>query len=238
MASISYQKTIPIRCETEILIAGGGPSGIAAALAAAGQGRKVLLLEAQSCLGGLGTAGLVPGFVTFGDGENFLSDGIGRLILDSLSREKGPSYPGSLYSIPVELLKRVYDRLLLQAGVEFIFQTQVVDVILCGDRIDMAVCQAKSGFFAVKADQFIDCTGDGDVSVWAGAPFEKGDASGNAMPGTLCSLWAGVNFDGRDPNIDFMSVLKKSFADGVFTVPDHHHSGMTRVGKTLSGGNF
>ena len=59
MASISYQKTIPIRCETEILIAGGGPSGIAAAFAAAGQGRKVLLLEAQSCLGGLGAAGLV-----------------------------------------------------------------------------------------------------------------------------------------------------------------------------------
>lgn len=238
MASISYQKEIPVRYQAEIFIAGGGPSGIAAALAAAGQGRKVFLAEAQSCLGGLGTAGMVPGFVKFGDGENFLADGIGRLILDSLSHEKGPDYPGSIFSIPAELLKRVYDRLLLQAGVKFTFQTQVIDVIRCGEVIDMVLCQAKSGFFAVKAAQFIDCTGDGDIAVWAGAPHEKGDANGNMMPGTLCSLWAGVNFDGRDPKIDFMSVLKKSFADGIFTVPDHHHSGMTRVGKTLSGGNF
>ncbi|MFA6930940.1 MAG: FAD-dependent oxidoreductase [Lentisphaeria bacterium] len=239
MSSVSYQKQIPVRLEVDIFVAGGGPSGIAAALAAVREGRSVFLAEGQACLGGMGTAGMVPAFMTFDDGINFLADGIGREVLDNLSKEKGLDYPIGKTAIPAELLKRVYDRMLLQAGVQFSFHTQVVDVICSQGHVEMAICNAKSGFFAVKAKQFIDCTGDGDLSVWAGAPSEKGDGKGGMMPGTLCSLWAGVDFEQfASGGIAPRSKLQQAFEDKVFTVHDPHHPGMWRVGRQIAGGNI
>ncbi|MDD3954292.1 MAG: FAD-dependent oxidoreductase [Lentisphaeria bacterium] len=239
MNSITYQKQVPVRLQVDIFIAGGGPAGIAAALAAVREGRSVFLAEGQACLGGMGTAGLVPAFMTFGDGVNFLADGIGREVLDQLTREKGTQHPTHVNSIPAELLKRVYDRMLVQSGVQFSFHTQVVDILCNGSHLETAVCNGKSGFFAVKAKQFIDATGDGDLSVWAGAPFEKGDKDGNMMPGTLCSLWAGVDFDHYAASgISPRSKLQEAFDKGVFSVHDRHHPGMWRVGKQVTGGNI
>ncbi len=239
MKSVTYQKQVPVRHQVDLFIAGGGPAGIAAALAAAREGLSVFLAEGQACLGGMGTAGMVPAFMTFGDGVNFLADGIGREILDNLSSEKGPEHPTSSHAIPAEMLKRVYDRMLLKAGVKFSFHTQVVDIVANDGHIEMAICNAKSGFFAVQAKQFIDATGDGDLSVWAGAPFEKGDEEGNMMPGTLCSLWASVNWQQYvDSEIVPRSKVEQAFKDGVFTVLDPHHPGMWRVGREVTGGNI
>ncbi|GAF96810.1 unnamed protein product, partial [marine sediment metagenome] len=58
--SLRFQREIPIRHDVEVFVAGGGPAGVAAAVAAAREGRSVFLAEGQSCLGGMGTAGLVP----------------------------------------------------------------------------------------------------------------------------------------------------------------------------------
>lgn len=239
MTSINYQKEIPVRSTVDIFIAGGGPAGIAAALVAARSGYKVYLAEEQACLGGMGTAGLVPAFMTFGDGINFLADGIGREIQEELVKEKGEGHPTSDMAIPVEQLKRVYDRLLKEAGVQFFFHTQVVDIISQDGKVEMAICNGKSGFFAIKAKVFIDCSGDGDLAVWAGAPFEKGDEDGNMMPGTLCSLWAGVDYEKYlKEKITPRSKLQEAFNDKVFTVEDLHHPGMWRVGKQVTGGNI
>lgn len=89
---IEYQKRVAVRHDVDVFIAGGGPAGVAAALVAARQGRKVFLAEGHSCLGGMGTAGLVPVFMMFGDGVNFLADGIGREVREELSKEKGPKF--------------------------------------------------------------------------------------------------------------------------------------------------
>ena len=244
--TVPFQRDLPVRHEVEVCVAGGGPAGVAAALAAAQQGASVFLAEGHTCFGGMGTAGLVPAFMTFGDGENFLAGGMGRLIYDALWERGGfgpdadpeRSQRGSV-CIRAETLKRVYDDLLLDAGVQFGLQTHVVAVETDGPRVTHVVCWGKSGPFAIRAQAYVDATGDGDVAAWAGAPFEKGDAEGLMMPGTLCSLWSDVDWDAvRAAKQHAQDVVPKGIEDGVLSVPDYHLPGMWRVGRHVGGGNI
>jgi hypothetical protein len=236
---IVFQRTIPVRHEVDVFVAGGGPAGVAASVSAARQGARVFLAEQNTCLGGMGTAGMLPLFMTFSDGVNVVAAGVGEEILTRL-REAGGTGPDSGVTIRAEVLKRVYDSLLQEAGVDFTFQTSLVAVETDANRVTSAVLAAKSGLFAVKARMFIDCTGDGDLAAWAGAPFEKGDANGNLMAGTLCSLWADIDWDevhrGGRPTDE--SRLEDAFKDKVFTVDDRHLPGMFRVGRHVGGGNI
>ena len=236
---VTFQRSIPIRHEVDIFVAGGGPAGVSAAVAAARQGRSVFLAERHTCLGGMGTAGLVPVFMQFSDGVNMLAAGIGEEILTKL-RQAGGTGPDSQFAIRAEVLKRVYDDLLINADVNFTFEIQLIDIEKKADRICLAILAAKSGMFAVKAKVFIDCTGDGDLAVWAGTPFEKGDEEGNVMPGTLCSLWADINWDAvkKGGQIRDDSRLEEAFKDNVFTHEDRHLPGMWRVGENIGGGNI
>jgi len=147
MNNILFQKEIEVRHEVDVLVVGGGPAGIAAAVAAARQGAKVFLAEATSCLGGMGTAGLVPAFMQFTDGENFLAAGIGEEVLNKMW-EYGGKVEGWGYSIKVEALKRVYDDMLTEAGVQFAFHTQMVAVDAADGKVNYVVFAAKSGLFA------------------------------------------------------------------------------------------
>jgi hypothetical protein len=238
-SGLTYQRALEIRHNPDVLVVGGGPAGIAAALAAARQGISVRLVEAHSCLGGMGTAGMVPAFMRFSDGINFLAGGIGQEVLNALQRADGTVPPDGA-SIRAEVLKRVYDELLQNAGVPFTFHTQVVDVTVDDGRVREVICAGKGGLFAIRAKVFVDCTGDGDLAAFAGAPFEKGDADGRMMPGTLCSLWAGIDWkkvgeSGLDAG---NSRIEEAFKDGVFTLEDRHLPGMWRVGGALGGGNI
>jgi len=237
--TLSFERRIPVRHTVDVFVAGGGPAGIAAAVAAARQGASVFLAEKHTCLGGMGTAGLIPVFMQFSDGVNMLAAGIGEEVLTKL-REAGGTGPDSGATIRAEVLKRVYDALLLEAGVDFTFETRVVAVENAGPgELDLAVCAAKSGLFAVRARMFVDGTGDGDLAAWAGAPFEKGDADGHMMPGTLCSLWADVDWDTvrKHPGPANRHV-EQAHKDKVFTHCDRHVSGMWRVGEHMGGGNI
>ena len=245
MNSIRIRREVPVRHEVDIFVIGGGPAGVSAAVAAARQGRKVFLAEGQNCLGGMGTAGMVPAFMRFGNGTNFLAAGIGEEILTRL-RESDGIWPAGLsennnhsIGIKAEVLKRIYDEMVSGAGVEFTFHTQLIDVETNGDRVTAAIVAAKSGVFAVKAKIYIDCTGDGDLAAWAGAPFEKGDEQGNLMPGTLCSLWANVDFDTwKQSGMIASCRLPEAFKDKVFTHEDMHLPGFWQVGPNIGGGNI
>ena len=235
--SVVVRRTLPVRHEVDVFVAGGGPAGCAAAVAAARQGQIVFLAEGHSCLGGMGTAGMVPAFMQFSDGVNFLADGIGREILENL-RAIGGAGPDNAYGIHAESLKRVYDDLLENAKVEFSLHSTVIDVETHGDQVTAAILAGKSGLFAVKAGVYVDGTGDGDICAWAGAPFEKGDEEGTMMPGTLCSLWASVDWQTVRGSGADRRELKQAIDDGIFTIPDVHLPGMWRVGETLGGGNI
>lgn len=230
-----YRKALPLMCETDVFIAGGGPAGIAAALAASRSGARVFLAEASGAFGGAATAAYVPALATFSDGRRIVVGGIGREIRERVSQ----SLPleGAWTMLDLEELKRVYDRLLVASGTEFSFFTNVVDVIAHEGHVESVVVASKRGLLAVRANVYIDCTGDGDLCAFGGGAFEKGDEKGGVMPTTLCSVWAGIDFSADYPWPQ--SLLPKAIADGVFSVPDLHLPGVNRRpnGSVVGGGN-
>ena len=231
-----YQKNLPVKYEPDVFIAGGGPAGVCAAIAAARMGRSVFLAEAQGSFGGLGTAGLVPAFAVFGDDVHILAAGIGLEIRQRVCPEQPLSKHWA--GIRVERLKRAYDDLIEASGVRYSFFTTLCDVVAENGVVDHVVLTSKSGMFAVRAKVYIDCTGDGDLCAYAGSDFEKGDENGAVMPPTLCSLWSNIAYARRSgPD---SSRLEEAIRDGVFSQPDRHLPGFFTVNreKGIGGGNI
>ncbi|MBR4962106.1 MAG: FAD-dependent oxidoreductase [Clostridia bacterium] len=225
---ITYNRSLPVKYDVDVFVAGGGPAGVAAAVSCARQGRSVFLAESFSAFGGAATTMLVPAYMTFGDGENFLAGGIGREIYDKIRIEAPPRF--SRYcpmSIPVETLKILYDDMVTDAGVQYMFHTSLIDVIVENGKIEYVICAAKGAVFAVKAKVYIDCTGDGDLAYYAGAGWEYGDENGRTMATTLCGLWTGIDWS-RVKGPDSRR-LDDAFADGIFTNEDRHLPGMWRL---------
>ena len=237
---VTFQRRIPIRHEVDVFVAGGGPSGVAAAVSAARQKKSVFLAERHTCLGGMGSAARVPSLAQLSDGAHFLAGGVGEDIFNRLQKSGGVASEQirltGFTPIHAEVLKRVYDALLREAGVDFTFQTSLIGVEADSGCVSLAILAAKSGLFAVKAKMFVDCTGDADLAAWAGAPFEKGDNQGNLMPGTLCSLWADIDWSRVKQRAG--QKLEEAFHDEVFTHEDRHLPGMFRLPGSLGGGNL
>ena len=84
---MQYTKELEVKYSTDILVMGGGPAGLAAAVTAANQGADTIILEQTGSFGGMGTVGMVPEFMTFDDGKNFLAGGFGKTVHDSLYPE-------------------------------------------------------------------------------------------------------------------------------------------------------
>lgn len=230
-----YQKQIEIRYEPDILVVGGGASGVAAAVSASRMGKKVLLCESNGCFGGVGTSGMVPAFAPFTDGINVTCGGVGLEIRRHVSKHT----PIETYwtSIDAEELKREYDRILTEAGVQFLFFTTLCDVVAENGTIQYALLTSRTGVFAVKASVYIDCTGDGNLISLAGGEFELGDEEGNVMPPTLCSFWGDIDFDAYH-KANVPALLEQAISDGVFTYADRHLSGLFPREGGYAGGNI
>ena len=229
---IAYARTLPVKVETDVFVAGGGPAGVAAAVAARTAGARVFIAEGFTCFGGMGTAARVPVFMPWGDGVRDLACGFGTRFRERLRKAGGMSGQGGAFDF--EVVKRVYDEVVAESGADFLFQARVIDVVRADDAITHAVIAAPSGIWAVKAKVYIDATGNGDVAVQAGVPFEKGDASGHMMPASLLSSWFDVDWDRwsqeRPKGLPqpFGAELARACADGVFAEPDLHLSAVYR----------
>ena len=249
MPTLSYAPKIPVKYDVDVFVAGGGPSGLAAAIVAAREGARVFLAEGSACFGGMGTAAGLPMFCSPTDGVNFTTAGFATEVYQRLVAAGGtaPETRGKaigtfgFYYNP-EVLKRVYDDLAAESSIRFSFLTQFLDVCRDGGRLEHAVCAAKSGLFAVKAQLFVDATGDGDLCARAGAPFEKGDGSGEMQPPTLLSLWCDI--DWQRANAAGHGIwqqekeIPRAFADKLFTVEDRHLPGMIPIGPHAGWGNI
>lgn len=233
---ISVSKELDIRHSVDVFVAGGGPAGVAAAVMAARTGASVFLVENFGAFGGAGVHALVPAFMNFTDGVNFLAAGIGKEVYDYIAENCPESHKKYCpHGIPVETLKLCYDEMLTKAGVSFAFFTYLTDVICENGTVRYAICCGKGETYAVEAKVFIDCTGDGDLAALAGASFQKGDENGNMMAGTLCGIWNGIDWTrAKGPQNRF---LDQAFAEKMFTVEDRHLPGVWKISTNTGGSN-
>jgi FAD dependent oxidoreductase len=188
---------VPVHGEYDVVVIGGGPAGLAAAVAAARRGSATLLVEAYGFLGGMGTAGGVTNFAgLYGRhrGEmRQLVHGVVDELLERLEALGGLNEPQDgmqgrirVRSYDTSIYKCAADQWMLSAGVELLFHARAAAVLMEGERIQALLVETKSGRRALRANVFIDASGDADVAAFAGVPFEVGDGLGSGLfPSTM-----------------------------------------------------
>src|SRR6516164_5358831 len=182
-------RKVPLYGEYEVAVLGGGPAGIAAAVAAARAGRRTLLIERYGFLGGMGTAAGVTNFCglhanVYGEMRRVVQ-GVASDLLARIDRIGGLNAPhlvlGKIFAQAYDTAayKIAADDLMAAHGVDILFHALGAGAVMHDDRrINAALVETKAGRQAVRANIFIDCSGDGDLGAWAGAPFEVGDVNG------------------------------------------------------------
>ncbi len=197
-------RNIPVRGEYDVVVLGGGPAGIAAAAAAAGHGRRALLIERYGFLGGMGTAAGVTNFCglfanVFGDIKQVVH-GVADEFLGRIDRLGGLNEPHLIFgktkaqAYDTAAYKIAADDLLLGRRVEILFHALGCGVVSEREgEIAALLIETKSGRSAVRGKIFIDCSGDGDLAAWAGAPFELGDSDGGLLYPTAMFRLNGVD---------------------------------------------
>jgi hypothetical protein len=194
---VEPQREIPIVADVDVIVVGGGPGGLPAAIAAARHGARTLLIERYGFMGGLATAGLVAPILghTASNShtpivEGLLKEMTGRMhalggapTWEEACREWGVRFDA-------EAFKVVADRMVREAGVELLLHTFATDVVvedgvhLADGAIKAVIVESKSGRQAVVGKVFVDATGDADVAFRAGAPVQQGrefDGQGESM---------------------------------------------------------
>ncbi|WP_197089642.1 FAD-dependent oxidoreductase [Bacillus sp. SA1-12] len=195
--------------EYDVIVAGGGPSGIAAAVAAARNGAKTLLIERYGFLGGAGTAMMVNPWMTYSAGPKQIIYGVLQELIDGMSELGMYGHPKQKTAFDPEALKYVAEHLCLDAGVELLYHTflgdaQMDDSIRYIQSIRVA---NKAGIMDLKAKIYVDTTGDADLSALAGATVEKGrEVDSLSQPMTLNFRMANVDID-RMPSREGMTEL-------------------------------
>ena len=202
------QVTLPVTrsFDCDVLVIGGGPAGIGAAVCAARHGASTILAERSGYLGGMATNGLVAPFMssTTPDGNTLLIRGFYEELVDRMVEQGGAIHPlkaeiGSfsayrdkghhgLTTFDFECLKRTTEQMCKEAGVKLLYHTLFI-------KADIAT---KDGIWKITAKNYIDCTGDGDVAAQAGAPFIYGDGEGGVQATSLFIVLRNIDWKAMD----------------------------------------
>lgn len=220
MSEFIYTNNIPDTLESDVVVVGGGPAGLCAAVAAARGGAKVILVEKNAFCGGMATAGMVAPFMTCYDsgGDKMLIRGIFEELVERLIAVGGAIHPSKVESktaftsyidkghvhvtpFKAEALKIVADEMLTEAGVKILYHTQLVDAEAESDKVTRIIVAMKEGLASIRAKAFIDCTGDGDLAAKAGAAYTIGNAQGKMQPATMFFTVGGVDVSKVDEDI-------------------------------------
>ncbi|MCU0684159.1 MAG: FAD-dependent oxidoreductase [Polyangiaceae bacterium] len=193
----------PVIARAQVVVLGGGPAGIAAALGAARAGASTVLIERYGFLGGTATAAMVTNFcglyanvhgeirrVVRGVADELLErlDRLGALRAPHsvFGRTKAIAFDGAAY-------KCVTDALLVEAKVDLHLHALAVGAVCEGGRVRALLVETATGRGAIVGETFVDCSGDADLSLWAGCAYEKGDAAGHFPYATLLFRLGGVD---------------------------------------------
>ncbi len=181
----------------DLIVSGGGLSGVAAAVAAARDGLRVLLIERSGCLGGAMSTNLVYPFMKFStpvNGEEKLL--CAGLFTEMREREHAYDDSGTMTRFRPEYFKLVLDDMVSEAGVDVLFHAQIFGVETKERAITALQVATLSGVMTLCADFFVDATGNGDVLALAGCDFVLGRESDNlCQPMTTCFRMCGVDVD-------------------------------------------
>ncbi len=228
-------RLIPIAGTSQVLVCGGGPAGIAAALAAARAGADVQLIELAGCLGGVWTAGMLTKIL-----DASSKPGIMKEILAALA-ERGSSVAresaGTVYD--PELAKLILEEKCVEAGVKIQLHTMLVGAVTNAQNgLQAIITESKSGRQAWVADRFIDCTGDGDLAAQAGCRFDVGIGEDcRCQPMSMMALITGpqsnqvtkfIRETGSAAKTRFHRIMKEAGISPSYRFPTlrHLHSGI------------
>jgi hypothetical protein len=224
-------RQIPLYGEYDVAVLGGGPAGIAAAVAAARAGRRTLLIERYGFLGGMGTAAGVTNFCGLHSnvhGEmRRVVQGIATDLLARIDRLGGLNAPhlilGKIFAQAYDTAayKIAADDLLVAHKVDILFHGLGAGVVMHDERrINALMVETKAGRQAVRAGFFIDCSGDGDLAAWAGAPFEVGDNRGHMLYPSMMFRLNGIDPDrAGDAWRTIPALMEKAEAAGTHKFP-------------------
>ncbi len=222
-------REIKFNDEYDVIVAGGGPAGCAAAIASARKGAKTLLIEATGCLGGMGTMGLVPAWCPFSDKEQIVYRGIAEEIFKAANagvdhvKEEDVDW----VAIDPEQLKLVYDKYVTESGADILFNTMLSAVEAEDGEVKTIIVSNKSGLTAYSAKVYIDCTGDADLAAWAGAEIIPLEGDETYQPATHYFEVSNVDiYNYRSgpwlhPN-NKQSPIYDILESGKYNIPDKH----------------
>ena len=186
----------------QLIVAGGGMAGVAAAVAAGRNGVKTLLIESSTACGGMGSNGLVPSFTPFSYKglDKPVVGGLAAEILHRLQAIKGSNHASWAF-LDAEAVKFVCDEMLESSGVEVAYLTNVIDVKVQNRLLQSITVQDRSGRYELTADNFVDATGDAFVAHASGVPTLSGNGQNRTQPGSSCMVLAGINAEKLPPPV-------------------------------------
>lgn len=188
----------------DLIVVGGGFAGFGAAVAAAREGLKTLLIERTNALSGAANTALVMPFMPYStvvghdeNGEKIvkeLSAGVFKEVVDKLREVGRTNEKGNRFDN--EYLKLILNRMAVEAGVELLFNASVAGAVHEGNRVKSVTVVGRGQTLELEADYFIDSTGDANLIAMTGFPFRVGRDDGLCQPMTMCFRMAGVDVDG------------------------------------------
>jgi len=228
------QSTLKLNEEYEVIVCGGGPAGCAAAIAAAREGAKTLLVESSGMLGGMATSGLVNAWTPGFDGIRHIYGGLSGKIMAAVRENSYETRPNTTKwnIVDFERLKVLLDEMVTEAGAQVLFHSQVCGVEMKDDRnIDVVLVANKAGLTAYRAKVFVDCTGDADLYAWTGKEYHKGSETGGLQATSLCFTVSGIDdaafrvmnepyFNGVD--YKHRALINHIIAEGKYDIRNNH----------------
>ncbi len=218
-------RELPVIDEADVVVVGGGPGGLGAAIAAGRAGVRTILIERFGTFGGTWTAGILSAIMPFPFVRGLFKELHEKLAADGAWRgwHAANNYgDGGTYDS--EAIKVLLDRMVVEAGVVPYFFTAFSDVVREGDRVTGVIVESKEGRAVIRAKQVIDSSGDGDLCVRAGAEFEQGRGEDGAVqPMTMIFKMVGVDsaraIRAKQADPDFTKAWQAAKAAGEITVP-------------------